>query len=115
MMSLESNPRENSEAEARLEKRRVTIWKFPLQLLAVQTVQMPRGSKIIHVDFQDGGVMLWALVDPDKPHCSRRIDIAGTGHTLRHPTITEGVRDHIGSVLQNEGQFVWHVFDIGEE
>jgi len=87
------------------------IWKYPLDLKGVQTVEMPEGAEILSVQTQthSGRVCLWALVSTQVPLSNRRIHIHGTGH----PTVMQ--RGAFVGTVQTPDGFVWHVFDMGEE
>ena len=83
------------------------IWKFPLALeSAVQSIEMPEGAAIIKVAWQDCPC-LWALCEPDNSKETRKFFILATGQ----PFEGDYTMFHHGSVLQNGGQFVWHVFE----
>lgn len=87
-----------------------TIWKYELEPMNTESVMMPQGSKILHVDNQDGKVCLWALVDPAAPSkAARIITVVGTGHQLWKAE--DGKKNtYIGTVVVNP--FVWHVFEL---
>jgi hypothetical protein len=86
------------------------VWKYVLRPEHRQTVSMPVGAQILHVDEQrsDGFLCLWALVSaaPTR-HEPREILVVGTGH--------EEVPDdvlYIGTVLMENRLLVWHVFEV---
>lgn len=81
------------------------IWKFPLEVTDVQTISMPMGAKIMHVDVQHDQVCLWAGVYPDNSKMDRTFHLYGTGHA-----IPDDVQDYLGSVVI--GPFVWHLFEV---
>jgi len=90
------------------------IWKFPLEIVDEQEIDMPIGAKIITVKNQNKKPCLWAICNVDSQYEKRKFKIYGTGH--QHNLI-EG--DYIGSVqiyhdMPNNSlmQFVWHVFEI---
>ena len=84
-----------------------TIWKYPLTLDDLQTIEMPKGSKILHVEFQETieAPCLWALVDPQKDKERIRLVTHGTGYPVRDTT-----GKHLGSYQMRGGQLVFHVF-----
>jgi hypothetical protein len=92
------------------------VWKFPLEVADFVEVKMPRGARLLHIDVQDGPIMLWALVDPEAEMVTRSFRLAGTGHPIE--PMWEDV-PYVGSVQQPWGDtgvtFVWHVFDGGED
>ncbi len=59
-----------------------TIWKFPLEIVDNQLVDVPKGSQIIAVDTQLGQLCVWAIVDPDAEMIPHRFSIRGTGHPV---------------------------------
>ena len=81
-------------------------WKYPVAIVALQQLQLPRGARILHVGQQAGSVFLWADVDPNAPVERREIQVAPTGGM---PT-AETPRRHIGTVQMRSG-LVWHVFE----
>lgn len=85
----------------------MTIWKFQLERREVQTIGMPAGAMVLHVGIQEGEIMLWAAVDPDRPTVGRNFAIVGTGQ----PCPTPAEAEYHGTVF--DGPFVWHIF--GEE
>ena len=81
------------------------IWKYELQIVARQAIDMPPGARVLHVDNQRGSLCLWAFVTPG-PETERRIfHVIGTGHPIED---TEGIK-HVGSVVIDP--FVWHAFE----
>lgn len=87
-----------------------TVYKYDLEPLNTESLSMPVGSKILHVDNQDGNLCLWALVDTSvTTMCSRIITVVGTEHQLW--TKEAGKRnEYIGTVVIDP--FVWHVFEL---
>lgn len=67
---------------------------------------MPFGAEVLTVQMQQGLVTLWALVDEDQYEHPRQFDIYGTGWDIDSSTPHE----YIGTV--QDGDFVWHVFEI---
>jgi hypothetical protein len=98
------------------------IWKYPLKMVDLQTVEMPRGAIPLSValqpspDYKDqpshDDVCLWALVDPTADKVERQIGILGTGHEASQGAL-EGSR-FVGTVLQFNGRLVLHVFVAAE-
>lgn len=82
---------------------------------------MPSGATALHVDYQkhryvpatkrvDTGVSLWAAVESQPSRMvSRRYLWVGTGHEV--PVDAAGNEyTHVGSVLLDGGDEVWHIF-----
>ena len=88
------------------------VWKFTAPFIDVSEITTPRGAQILHIAaYNPGWLSVWALVDPEESRLvTRRLAIAGTGH--RRADIVG--RDHLGTVILNEGALVFHVFDLGE-
>lgn len=85
----------------------MTIWKFPLQTVGMQSVQMPRNARILCVQVQRCEPCLWAMVDETKPLVERRIRIIGT----EHPIDASAVLHYIGTYQLDGGGLVFHVFE----
>ena len=82
-----------------------TIWKFPLELKGLQNISIPEGADILNCAIQNGGVFLWALVDPSLPLQRREIEMIGTGNQ-----IPEEERRYISTII--DGALVWHIFEV---
>lgn len=82
------------------------IYKYELMMADEQTIELPKHSKILTVQIQNGNICLWALVFPQEVMQKYKVRIIGTGH----PAGYVDADDYIGTVQQNEGQLVWHVF-----
>lgn len=84
-----------------------TIWKKQLLLLEKQLVELPRGAEILFVADQSNIICIWYRCDPSQPLEKRPIGIVGTGH----PAPEKIDSRYIGSVLQDGGKYIWHVFE----
>jgi hypothetical protein len=93
-----------------------SIWKFELEITDEQTVELPIGAEIIHVDVQENydpdKIYMWAIVDPNivclpKQMENRIFRIVGTGH--QHDFIDR--QNYIGTVKHKNGTFMWHIFE----
>lgn len=82
------------------------IWKYELAVTDEQTVEMPRGAKVLSVANQGGNLCLWAEVDPHERVTVRTFLVVGTGHKI---TLDADLREFIGTVLICP--LVWHVFE----
>lgn len=89
-----------------------TIWKFPLTLASEQRVVMPTGAKVLSVNEIAGELFIWAEVKPKNQPSSRRVYIFGTGHLIDLCTGGKPL-EYVGTVLQNYGVLVWHVYVEG--
>ena len=82
------------------------IWKFPLVITDVQTVDIPDGGKILCVQNQGGVTCLWVLCEKASPKSTRTFYIYGTGNPIKQ---TPG--KYIGTVQNAGGALIWHVFE----
>lgn len=85
------------------------IYKYPLITLGRNTLVMPKGAKVVHVEAQENGARglglepcLWALVDPMKPGETVTFNVVGTGHAIPDDC------QYVGTC--QIPPFVWHVF-----
>lgn len=86
-----------------------TIWKYTVEVQAVNAIKMPAGATILGCNTDPHGVMsIWCKVDPQAEHTDRTVAVRGTGQTWDDDR--EGA--YIGSVAG--GAFVWHLYDLGE-
>ncbi len=71
-------------------------------------LELPKGAKILSVQFQHGEFQLWAEVDLASTELEKRtIKFIATGH----PFIPDGLV-YIGTVQQNSGAFIWHIYEV---
>ncbi len=84
-----------------------SIWKYPLELIDVQLIGMPKDAEILAAQMQNGVACLWALVTPDAPKHLRAIEIHGTGNPFDEHV---GVSRKFIATFQ-QPPFVWHVFE----
>lgn len=82
------------------------VWKFALQMEC--TISMPLGSKVLHVHEQDGGVYVWAEVNPSQVMVDRHFRIYGTGHPM-----PDNAGAYLGTVHLSGGALVFHVYERG--
>ncbi len=87
----------------------LSVHKFPLRLADDQFIDLPSGATILAVQDQRGRLCIWALVDTEeKSTTPRRILIVGTGMPV--PDVL--CRTYLGTVQQEEGSLVWHLFEV---
>lgn len=86
-----------------------TIYKYPLPIEDVVSIDMPVGAEVLTVQMQRGEPQLWALVPIDTwaPKERRLFRVAGTGHP-----IGSKVRRYIGTFQLLNGDLVFHVFEV---
>jgi hypothetical protein len=81
-----------------------TIYKYPIEIVASQEVEMPISAEVIHAGLDpQGAPCVWATVRTDNKMEAFTIYIVGTGQSI--PIMA---RRHVGSF--NQALFVWHVF-----
>ena len=88
----------------------ITIYKYRLNIIGVQEIEMPLNAQILSVQMQDRDITLWALVNTELRPVLRCFRVCGTGYDIRdkeHERLT-----HIGTV--QSASFVLHVFERKE-
>ena len=88
-----------------------TIHKYSLVSVGDTRIYTHKDAQIISAHVQKGIPCVWALVDDEKPKATRIIQVHLTGGNADRRTV--GIP--IGTILMDEGSFVIHVFDGGEE
>lgn len=91
----------------------MTIQKYPLLLQYRQTVDMPKGARILDVQFEvrdeKNAFVMWALVDPEADAAPCKIVILRTGnHTTKEHAAALA---HRGTLQDPEDGTVFHVFE----
>ena len=84
------------------------IWKYPLQAIDTQTIELPKDAKVLCVQAQNDVPCLW-VVNKDtasKETEDRVFTIYGTGHLQ---TLIHG--NYIGTFQLLSGSLVYHVFE----
>jgi hypothetical protein len=82
------------------------IYKYEL----ARTIQLPIDSQVLKVGMQNGGMYIWALVDPNQTIKSQRnFEILGTGHSFEFDYLTH---TYIDSLF--DGPFVWHIWEVNK-
>lgn len=83
-----------------------TIYKYPLDVLQVQTLRVPLTWEPLSVHVQNGAICIWALVDT-RSQLDRevRVSVFGTGNAIQ-----DDPGQFLGTVLLDAGSLVFHVF-----
>jgi len=81
------------------------IYKYELKIQDRQNITMDWDARLLSVQFQDGKLCLWAMVDTNSWKSHRTIRIVGTGMDFDPDGLV-----FIGTVQQDG--FVWHVFEV---
>jgi hypothetical protein len=88
----------------------ITIYKYQLAAFDTQDISMPKGAKLLTVQFQCAEPCLWAMVDTDQPKVLRRLCTVDTGQAALY--LDSGI--YVGTFQLYNGSYVGHVFDLGE-
>lgn len=84
------------------------IWKWPLEITDLQTLDIPSDATILTVQTQNGSPQLWALcATPVENTTPRHIAIYGTGNPL-----PDNVGRYISTFQMHDGAFVFHAFEV---
>lgn len=82
------------------------VLKWPLEMgIDAQVIEMPTGSKVLHVAMQHERPTLWTESDPDRPSERRAFRLLATGFD-EIPDRSE----YLGTVMA--GWTVWHIYDV---
>lgn len=90
------------------------IYKYTVEV-GSNSIEMPKGARILHVVAQGEKVQLWALVETEHIDEMRHFRVFGTGQPLPddfkedQPRAAEYGDRYIGTA--HCGPFVWHVFE----
>lgn len=86
------------------------IYKYVLNSHDITILEMPIDAEILTVQYQFGSVCIWALVDYTNENESRLFGVIPTGQLFNEKEI----RKYLGTVQENGGQFIWHVFELNK-
>ena len=84
----------------------MTIWKFPIEIADVTSVNMPVDAKILCLQMQHGVPCLWAEVDPTAPMVRRMFRFVGTGRD-----VADDLGPYIGTIQSGDGFYVFHLYE----
>lgn len=83
------------------------VYKYPLQIVDEQAVQLPSGAQVLTAQVQHGVLQLWALIDPNHLSIEQvKVRIVGTGHDF--PDADQW--RYLSTVQVDGGALVFHVF-----
>lgn len=86
---------------------KLKIFKYKLEIVPRQTIEVTEGAEILSVHPQNDGLYVWAEVSTELPTEKREIIIITTGEDVNP---CEGKR-FLGTVLLANGNYVIHVFE----
>ena len=91
-----------------------TIFKYPLQEVGIQQVDVQYGAEILSIQEVNGDLFMWAKVDTEHDIDQITIEIFGTGHDLREGHKGDGIqRKYLSTVVCLSG-LVWHFYEHAE-
>lgn len=91
----------------------ITIYKYLLPTAEVFELSLPKASRFLSLQLQNGQPCMWFLVDDAKPLFSRTFGICGTGN--KFPDIGPAqLSEFLGTFQLNGGSLVFHVFSAVE-
>lgn len=82
-----------------------TIYKYTLYHSDEQIIELPKGSKILSIQYQKGNLRLWAQVNPDNIDVDFTIFMVGTGRTIPNVPVR-----YISTAQQAGGDLIWHFY-----
>lgn len=88
----------------------VAVWKWPVPIIDVFEIDMPKGARILSVQVQRGEPQVWGLVDPSAPKETRTFVLLGTGNVHASRLIVDC--DYVGTFQIEGGALVFHLFAV---
>ena len=85
-----------------------TIYKYPIEFLSEQTIEVPQGSEILTIQNQYEKPCIWAAVDTDRtkaPLLKMFIKMVSTGEVIDALPET-----YLGTCQFSNGAIVFHFF-----
>lgn len=90
----------------------LTVHKYSFEIDDYIDIEMPRFSRVLSVQVQNGTPCIWAIVDTDSPLAIKKFRLAGTGHPIREK---EEDLEFVGTFQLFGGKIVFHLFGILED
>ncbi len=90
----------------------MVIWKYPLEMVNKQTLNLPSSAQILTVQVQDKTPQLWTLCEgvPGYPTTERTILMYGTGWF-----VPNNANRYIATFQLEGGRLVFQVFEEKEQ
>jgi hypothetical protein len=86
------------------------VFKYPLAIASDQTLALPSGAKVLHVNTQGTDeVFLWAEIAEGQRPAPLHIEMFGTGDNMPY-----GNRQYIGTVILPRSLEVYHFYLKGD-
>lgn len=85
------------------------IYKYPIKVVDIQTVKLPKGAIILTTQLQEEKPYIWAYVDPNEIEAEDvTLRVYGTGQEIDDSLDLT----YIGIIQEFEGRFERHVFKV---
>ena len=84
------------------------IYKYDINIVSEQILELPVEARILTVTKQRDTVVLYAIIDDSGSEKERRVI---ERFVTVHPMADDVPRNYIGTVSQENGYLVWHVFE----
>ena len=92
------------------------IWKYELKPTEMQTINMPKGARVLCVQAQRGSACIWAVVDQESDKEERTFITKCTNEDfpewLNKRNVQLAHPDYIGTFQLEAGSLVFHVFEM---
>lgn len=91
------------------------IYKYEIPATEFGVIPMPQDAKILSVGPQQAGIYLWALIETENGVVERHIRIVATGQNILSLRGQFVGTVHVPGLLSTNGEYVFHIFDLGEQ
>lgn len=92
-----------------------TIYKYPLEWADEQAIEMPKGARILSVQWIRGSICIYALIDINEQiREAHKFLIIGTGCPI-YPNTEPAVHYFLGTVHNEDHSLVFHIFEKEEQ
>lgn len=81
------------------------IFKYPLKVTDVQTLEIHKNFIPLKIELQNGIPCMWCKINEEEPKIIVQFETIGTGHYFNGNNLC-----YIDSYQINNGTFVYHVF-----
>ena len=85
------------------------IYKYPLEITDSQIIELKQGCEFLCLKEVCNIPTLYYLINPSNEFKSKTIRIFGTGHFIPAGELSRLI--YLGTVVCNNGQLIWHVFE----
>jgi hypothetical protein len=89
----------------------LSVWKYHLDMVVEQVVEMPCFADLLDVQEQDGRLVMWAIVSTDMTAYARvRVHLIGTGHPMPESLEKHARARYLGTAQHTATGLVLHCF-----